>query len=90
MEPVTLTILRLILFIFGSLGIVFHLLALINPEEGKRMEQNLATEFGTKKKLVSWLETERMGLHERLMRSKAYNIIAIIFLLILFVLLVQI
>ena len=90
MEVVALTALKLILFTFGSLGIVFHLLVLISPEEGKKMEQALGTKFGARKKFVSWLEKDRTGLHERLMKSKVHNVCALIFLIILFVLLLQI
>ena len=90
MEELALTILKLILFILGSLGIVFHLLVLIRPEEGKKMEQALGTEFGSKKEFASWLEKGRTELHERLMKSKAYNICALIFLIVLFILLFQI
>ena len=90
MAELALTILKLFLFIFGSLGIAFHLLALRNPEESNRMEQSLGTEFGLKKRIIPGLEKNRAGLHERLMRSKLYNILALIFLVILFVLLFQI
>ena len=86
----SIIILKLILFTLGSLGIVFHLLALTNPQEGKKMEQALGAEIGSKKRFVSWLETDRMELQERLIKSKAYNIFAVIFLLVLFILLFQI
>lgn len=90
MAESALTALKLFLFIFGSLGIVFHLLALRNHEESKKMEQSLGTEFGLKRRLAPGLEKNRPGLHERLIRSKLYNILAVIFLVILFVLLFQI
>ncbi len=89
MEGLSLTILRAILMVLASLGIVFHLLVLRSPERGKKLEQKLGSEFGNKKRFVPWLEQNRMRLHEGLIESKGYNVIAVIFLIILLILLVQ-
>ena len=87
MEEFVLTALKLFLSVFAVLGIVFHLLVLRNPKRGMEIEQKLGTEFGVKKKFVPWLEKDRMGLHGRLIRSKGYNILAVIFLIIILTLL---
>ena len=90
MEGLALTVLKLILFTWGLLGIIFHLLAFKNPESASKMEQSLEAEFGFKKRIVPWLEKNRMRLNEWLMESRAYNICAIIFLILVLILLFQI
>jgi hypothetical protein len=90
MEDLGLTILKISLFVFAVLGIIFHLLALRNPEKAKKVEQRLGTEYGVRKKFFPWLEENRMEFHERLIRSKFYNLFATIFLIALLILLVQI
>ncbi len=90
MEGLGIELLKILLLLFAAVGLTFHLLVLKSPETGKKIEEKLGKEYGIKKRFVSWLEEPKMGLQERLIRSKAYNIFAVIFLIILLVLLVQI
>ena len=89
MNPLSLEIIRIILVILASFGVVFHLLVLRSPESGEKVEQKMEAEFGVKKKFVPWLEDARLGLHERLIRSRLYNVFAVLFLVILLILLLQ-
>lgn len=89
MEELALKAVKLCGGILASMGLAFHLLALSNPGKGEKLEQRLSTEFGCRKRFITWLEGERKSLHERLMKSKAYHILATIFLMILLTLLIQ-
>jgi len=90
MEEMGVTILKLFLFTFGSLGIIFHLLSLISTEEGKKMEEGLGTEIGCNRRFIHGLERNRMNLQEKLMKSKAYHTLTSIFLVALLVFLFQV
>lgn len=89
MEGLEIELLKALLLVFSGVGLVFHLLALKSPEMVIKVEEKLAKEYGLKKKIVPVLEEYRMGLQERLIRSKGYNIFAVIFLIVLLVLLAQ-
>ncbi len=89
MDPLSLEIIRIILVILASFGVVFHLLVLRSPESGEKMEQKLKAEFGVKKKFLPWLEDTRLGLQQRLIHSRLYNVFAVLFLVILLILLLQ-
>ena len=89
MEGLSLEATRVVLLILASLGIVFHLLVLRSPESGEKMEQKLKAEFGVKKKFVPWLEDTRLGLHQRLIHNRLYNVFAVLFLVVLLILLLQ-
>jgi len=89
MEGLVFNVLKVFLTVFACIGIIFHLLVLRNPETGRKVEEKLGVELGLKKKFVPWVEKNRMGLHERLIRSRVYSISAITFLTILLVLLFQ-
>ena len=89
MGPLGLEIIRIVLVILASFGVVFHLLVLRSPQSGEKMEQKLRAEFGVKKKFLPWLEDSRLGLHQRLIHSRFYNVFAVLFLVILLILLLQ-
>ncbi|MFH1492079.1 MAG: hypothetical protein ABIE81_01890 [Candidatus Omnitrophota bacterium] len=89
MEGLMFSILKVFLSILACIGLIFHLLTLKSLEAGRKAEEKLGTKLGVKKEFIPWLEKGRMGLHERLIRSRAYNTSAIIFLIILLVLLFQ-
>ncbi|MFC1631949.1 hypothetical protein ACFL1I_03755 [Candidatus Omnitrophota bacterium] len=90
MEGLGVELIKVLLMVFTAAGLAFHLLAFRSPESGKKLEQRLGTEIGSKKKFIPWLEENRMELQDKLIHSAAYHIFAIIFLIILLVLLVQI
>ena len=90
MGELIFSVLKVFLTVFACIGIIFHLLVFRSPEAGGKVEGRLGTRFGVKKEFVSWLEKNRMGLHERLIKSKVYNVFAVIFLAILLILLSQI
>lgn len=89
MEGLEIELLKTLLLVFSGVGLAFHLLALKSPEMAIKVEEKLGREYGLKKKIVPVLEEYRMGLQERLIRSKGYNIFAVIFLIVLLVLLAQ-
>ena len=89
MDPLSLEMTRIILVILASFGVVFHLLVLRSPQSGEKMEEKLGAEFGVKKKFVPWLENTKLGLHQRLINSRLYNVFAVLFLVILLILLLQ-
>jgi hypothetical protein len=90
MEELILNIVKVFLFIFAAIGAVYHILVLRSPEVSKKVEQKLGAEIGVRKKFFPWLEDNRMKLHDMLVKSKAYNIFALIALVVLLILLLQI
>lgn len=80
MEILLLTVKDFIL-ILAFVGIIFHTLTLKNAGIANRIEQKMISEFGIKKKVLYWLEKNRMTLHERLFNNRAYHIAAIVCLL---------
>ena len=89
MDPLSLEMVRIVLVILASFGVVFHLLVLRSPQSGEKMEEKLGAEFGVKKKLVPWLENTKLGLHQQLIQSRLYNVFAVLFLVILLIVLLQ-
>ena len=89
MAEVLFVALKIFLAIFATLGITFHLMILKSSENGKRLEQNLATEYGITRKIFPRLEENQMGLQEVLIRSKIYNVLVILFLVSVVILLIQ-
>ena len=89
MEDIGLTALKTVLLILSCIGIIFHLLVLRNPERGQKIEEKLGAELGVKKKFIPWLEESRLGLQQKLINSKLYNVFAVIFLIALLILLTR-
>jgi len=90
MERMILDVLKFTLIVLSMMGAIFHLSILKKPGVGRKVEEKLGTELGVKKLFIPWLEKNRMQLHERLIKSKTYNMFAAIFLIILLILLFQI
>ncbi len=82
-------ILKYSLIFFSGAGIVFHLLVLRNPSRGSKVEEKLQKEFGVKTRIVPKIEKINMELHQKLINSKGYNVIATIFLILVLLLLTR-
>lgn len=81
MEFLFLMMVRDLLLVLAVMGIMFHSLTLKNARIGRVIEEKMLREFGIKKKVVHWLEKNRMALHERLFKNKMYHFAAIVCLL---------
>jgi len=90
MEELIFSVLKVFLTVFACIGIIFHLLVFRSPETGRKVEEKLGSGLGVQKEFIPWLEKNRMGLHEWLIKNKVYNVFAVIFLAILLILLSQI
>jgi hypothetical protein len=82
-------LLKYVLIIFSGAGIVYHLLILRNPMEGDKLEKTLGKEYGVKARIVPRLEENKMEFHERMVRSRNYNVLVVVFLILLMILLTQ-
>jgi len=84
-EELILDAIKYVLVALSLIGVAFHLLVLRAPETAKSLETRLAKEMGSKKKFVSWLEENNMEVHDRLINSRAYNMFAVVFLVLLLI-----
>jgi hypothetical protein len=88
MELLALVI-KYVLVIFSLAGIIYHLLVLKSPGSGEKIEKTLGAEYGVKTRIVPKIEENKMQLHERLLKSKNYNLLVVIFLILLLIILIR-
>ncbi|MFH1046550.1 MAG: hypothetical protein V1727_06285 [Candidatus Omnitrophota bacterium] len=82
-------VLKYLLIILSAGGIVYHMLVLKSPNKVQELEKKLGAEFGVKTRIAPKLEAIDMSLHERLIKSKGYNMLSITFLIIVLVVLIR-
>ena len=82
-------ILKYSLIVFSCAGILFHLLILRNPMKASHVEKKLQKEYGVKTRIVPKIEEPNLEVHQRLINSKVYNILATIFLILVLLILTR-